>query len=88
MCARVHVCMYVQYHFILDIILLFSSMRRLSSLQPGALSLESVPERLILIGAGVIGLELGSVWSRLGSKVTAVEFLPSIGGVGIDGEVA
>lgn len=54
----------------------------------GALSLEAVPERLILIGAGVIGLELGSVWSRLGSKVTAVEFLGNIGGVGIDLDVA
>ncbi|CAG9863938.1 unnamed protein product [Phyllotreta striolata] len=54
----------------------------------GALSLKEVPKRLIVIGAGVIGLELGSVWSRLGSEVTAIEFLPSIGGVGIDGEVA
>ncbi|KAJ8964565.1 hypothetical protein NQ314_004869 [Rhamnusium bicolor] len=54
----------------------------------GALSLKQVPKRLIVIGAGVIGLELGSVWSRLGSEVTAIEFLPSIGGVGIDGEVA
>ncbi|CAH0554944.1 unnamed protein product [Brassicogethes aeneus] len=54
----------------------------------GALSLKEVPKRLIVIGAGVIGLELGSVWSRLGSEVTAIEFLPSIGGVGIDQEVA
>lgn len=54
----------------------------------GALSLEAVPERLLLIGAGVIGLELGSVWSRLGSKVTAVEFLGNVGGVGIDLDVA
>ena len=54
----------------------------------GALSLGEVPEKLVLIGAGVIGLELGSVWSRLGSKVTAVEFLPNVGGVGIDMEVA
>lgn len=54
----------------------------------GALSLSKVPERLLVIGAGVIGLELGSVWGRLGSKVTAVEFLNSIGGVGIDGEVS
>ena len=54
----------------------------------GALSLETVPERLILIGAGVIGVELGSVWSRLGSKVTAVEFLGNIGGIGIDLDVA
>ena len=54
----------------------------------GALSLEAVPERMILIGAGVIGLELGSVWSRLGSKVTAIEFLGNVGGVGIDLDVA
>ena len=54
----------------------------------GALSLDTVPDRLVLIGAGVIGLELGSVWSRLGSKVTAVEFLANIGGVGIDMEIA
>lgn len=54
----------------------------------GALSLQKVPERMIVIGAGVIGVELGSVWSRLGSKVTAVEFLGHIGGMGIDAEVA
>ncbi|XP_076065379.1 dihydrolipoyl dehydrogenase, mitochondrial [Oratosquilla oratoria] len=54
----------------------------------GALKLAKVPERLIVIGAGVIGLELGSVWSRLGSKVTAVEFLGSIGGIGIDSEIS
>ncbi|XP_078050493.1 dihydrolipoyl dehydrogenase, mitochondrial [Augochlora pura] len=54
----------------------------------GALSLEQVPKRLIVIGAGVIGLELGSVWQRLGSHVTAVEFMPTIGGAGIDGEVS
>ncbi|OMH83403.1 Dihydrolipoyl dehydrogenase, mitochondrial [Zancudomyces culisetae] len=53
----------------------------------GALSLEKVPEKMIVIGAGVIGLELGSVWSRLGSKVTAVEFLPEIG-AGMDAELA
>ncbi|CAK9796995.1 Dihydrolipoyl dehydrogenase, mitochondrial [Anthophora plagiata] len=54
----------------------------------GALSLNEVPKRFIVIGAGVIGLELGSVWQRLGSEVTAVEFLPAIGGAGIDGEVS
>jgi dihydrolipoamide dehydrogenase len=43
----------------------------------GALALTSVPERLGVIGAGVIGLELGSVWRRLGSKVTVLEALPS-----------
>ena len=43
----------------------------------GALALEAVPERLGVIGAGVIGLELGSVWRRLGSKVKVLEALPS-----------
>ena len=54
----------------------------------GALSLPRVPEHLILIGAGVIGLELGSVWCRLGAKVTAIEFLGNVGGLGIDLDVA
>lgn len=54
----------------------------------GALALKKVPERLVVIGGGVIGLELGSVYERLGSKVTVVEFLPTIGGLGIDAEVA
>jgi len=54
----------------------------------GALELDKVPERLTVIGGGVIGLELGSVWARLGSKVTVVEFMDSIGGLGIDSEVA
>lgn len=54
----------------------------------GALSLKKVPESIVMIGGGVIGLELGSVWSRLGSKVTCVEFLPHIGGMGIDMEVS
>ncbi|XP_063697984.1 dihydrolipoyl dehydrogenase, mitochondrial [Culicoides brevitarsis] len=54
----------------------------------GALSLKQVPEKMIVIGAGVIGLELGSVWGRLGADVTAIEFLDTIGGVGIDGEVS
>jgi dihydrolipoamide dehydrogenase len=44
----------------------------------GALTLESVPKRLIVVGGGVIGLELGSVWRRLGSEVTVVEFMPTI----------
>ena len=43
---------------------------------------------MVLIGAGVIGLELGAVWSRLGSKVTAVEFLGNMDGIGIDLEIA
>jgi dihydrolipoamide dehydrogenase len=43
-----------------------------------ALALDSVPKQLIVIGGGYIGLEIGSVWARLGSKVTVLEFLPSI----------
>jgi dihydrolipoamide dehydrogenase len=43
-----------------------------------ALAFESVPNRLIVVGAGYIGLEMGSVWSRLGSKVTVLEFLPRV----------
>uniref|UniRef100_A0A8C2J454 Dihydrolipoyl dehydrogenase, mitochondrial n=1 Tax=Cyprinus carpio TaxID=7962 RepID=A0A8C2J454_CYPCA len=54
----------------------------------GALSLKKVPEELIVIGAGVIGVELGSVWQRLGAKVTAVEFLGHVGGMGIDMEIS
>ncbi|ESO88886.1 hypothetical protein LOTGIDRAFT_219043 [Lottia gigantea] len=54
----------------------------------GALSLAQVPKKLILIGAGVIGVELGSVWQRLGAEVTCVEFLGHVGGMGIDMEVS
>jgi dihydrolipoamide dehydrogenase len=43
-----------------------------------ALAFEKVPEHLIVVGAGYVGLELGSVWSRLGAKVTVLEFLPRI----------
>ncbi len=53
----------------------------------GALEFEKVPASLIVVGGGVIGLELGSVWARLGSKVTVVEYLDTILG-GMDGEVA
>jgi dihydrolipoamide dehydrogenase len=53
----------------------------------GALSLSAPPKKLIVVGAGVIGLELGSVWRRLGSEVTVVEFLDRVL-TGIDGEVA
>ena len=52
----------------------------------GALELAQVPEHLVVIGGGVIGLELGSVWRRLGAKVTVVEFLDQIL-PGMDGEV-
>ena len=53
----------------------------------GVLSLEKVPSELIVIGGGYIGLEMGSVWSRLGSKVTVVEFLDHIT-PGMDREVS
>jgi dihydrolipoamide dehydrogenase len=53
----------------------------------GALALPRVPERLLVVGAGVIGLELGSVWRRLGSSVTVVEYLDRIL-PGMDGDVA
>ena len=53
----------------------------------GALELDKVPEKLLVIGAGVIGLELGSVWRRLGSEVTVVEFLDRIV-PGVDADVA
>ncbi|MDQ0392419.1 dihydrolipoyl dehydrogenase [Labrys monachus] len=53
----------------------------------GALELPAVPKKLVVIGAGVIGLELGSVWRRLGAEVTVVEFLDRIL-PGMDGEVA
>ncbi|MCB9752154.1 MAG: dihydrolipoyl dehydrogenase [Myxococcales bacterium] len=43
-----------------------------------ALSYPEVPEHLIIIGAGVIGLELGSVWARLGAKVTVLEYMPEL----------
>ena len=52
----------------------------------GCLDLTEVPEELVVIGAGVIGLELGSVWKRLGSNVTVVEFLDQIT-PGMDAEV-
>src|SRR5215831_4252554 len=52
-----------------------------------AIALDKVPQRLVVVGAGVIGLELGSVWRRLGSQVTVVEFLDRIL-PGIDTEVA
>ena len=53
----------------------------------GALDLDAVPGHLVVVGAGVIGLELGSVWGRLGSGVTVVEFLDHIT-PGMDAEVA
>lgn len=53
----------------------------------GALVLDKVPEKMLVIGAGVIGLELGSVWRRLGAEVQVIEFLDRIL-PGMDGEVA
>jgi dihydrolipoamide dehydrogenase len=52
----------------------------------GALELTAVPKRLVVVGAGIIGLELGSVWRRLGSDVTVIEFLDRIT-PGVDDEV-
>ena len=51
----------------------------------GALELDAVPKHLIVIGGGVIGLELGSVWLRLGAEVTVVEFAPMIAGASDQG---
>lgn len=53
----------------------------------GALELDQVPARMLVVGAGVIGLELGSVWRRLGAEVTVVEFLDRIL-PGMDAEIA
>jgi dihydrolipoamide dehydrogenase len=52
------------------------------------ISLKAVPEKMVVVGAGAIGLELGSVWARLGSQVTVVEMLPSIGGPAYDADIA
>lgn len=54
----------------------------------GALKLEKIPETMVVVGGGIIGLEMASVWSRLGTKVTVVEFLGQIGGPGMDSEIA
>lgn len=53
----------------------------------GALEFDAVPKHLLIVGAGIIGLELGSVWARLGAEVTVVEFLDKIT-PGVDEEVA
>ena len=52
------------------------------------ISLKAVPEKMVVVGAGAIGLELGSVWARLGSQVTVVEMLPAIGGPAYDADIA
>lgn len=53
----------------------------------GALSLKKVPEKMVVVGGGVIGLELGSVYRRLGSEVHVVEFMPEICGGTVDKEI-
>ena len=53
----------------------------------GALALDKVPDHLVVIGAGVIGLEMGTVWRRLGAKVTVVEYLDRVL-PGMDGEIS
>ena len=52
------------------------------------IALEKVPTSMLVIGAGAIGLELGSVWRRLGAEVTIIEFLPRIAAVGFDPETS
>lgn len=54
----------------------------------GAIALKEVPKTMTVIGGGIIGLEMASVWSRLGAKVTVVEYLGQIGGPGMDAEIA
>ncbi|HEV2501800.1 MAG TPA: dihydrolipoyl dehydrogenase [Mesorhizobium sp.] len=63
----------------------FDETRILSS--TGALALAEVPQRLAVVGAGVIGLEIGQIWSRLGAKVTIIEYLDRIL-PGLDSEIA
>src|SRR5476649_675848 len=52
------------------------------------IALDKVPKTMLIIGAGAIGLELGSVWARLGAQVTVVEFLPRIAAIGFDPETS
>jgi dihydrolipoamide dehydrogenase len=54
----------------------------------GAIALEQVPKKMTVIGGGIIGLEMASVWSRLGAEVTVIEYLGQIGGPGMDAEIA
>ncbi|KAF2724233.1 dihydrolipoamide dehydrogenase [Polychaeton citri CBS 116435] len=54
----------------------------------GAIALKQVPKKMVVIGGGIIGLEMGSVWSRLGAEVTVVEFLGQIGGPGMDADIS
>ncbi|KAF2426238.1 dihydrolipoyl dehydrogenase mitochondrial precursor [Tothia fuscella] len=54
----------------------------------GAIALTDLPKKMVVIGGGIIGLEMASVWSRLGTEVTIVEFLGQIGGPGMDAEIS
>ncbi|KAK5171636.1 D-lactate ferricytochrome c oxidoreductase [Oleoguttula sp. CCFEE 6159] len=54
----------------------------------GAIALKTVPKKMVVIGGGIIGLEMASVWCRLGAEVTTVEFLGQIGGPGMDAEIS
>jgi dihydrolipoamide dehydrogenase len=64
----------------------FDGKRVISSDQ--GIALEQAPKTMLIIGAGAIGLELGSVWARLGSQVTVIEFLPRIAALGYDVETS
>lgn len=58
-------------------LLIFIILYRIVS-STGILELKEVPKKLVVIGGGIIGLEMGSVWSRLGSDVTVIEFMDRI----------
>jgi dihydrolipoamide dehydrogenase len=64
----------------------FDAKRVISSDQ--GIALDKIPKNLLIIGAGAIGLELGSVWRRLGAEVTIIEFLPRIAAIGFDPETS
>ena len=64
----------------------FDGTRVISSDQ--GIALDKVPKTMLVIGAGAIGLELGSVWARLGAEVTVIEFLPRIAAIGFDAETS
>jgi len=64
----------------------FDGKRVISSDQ--GIALEKVPKTMLIVGAGAIGLELGSVWARLGAEVTVIEFLPRIAAIGFDPETS
>jgi len=64
----------------------FDGKRVISSDQ--GIALAEVPKSMLIIGAGAIGLELGSVWARLGTAVTVIEFLPRIAAIGFDAETS